>query len=63
MNSEEIIFYKISEVEEQKRIMNTAIDYAILSIPFTLDRLGNRNLTKNILNIAKGKFAENYFYS
>lgn len=63
MNSDEIILYKINDSAEQKKIMNMAIDYAILSIPFTFDRLGNRNLTKNILNIAKGKFAESYFYS
>lgn len=62
MQSSEIINYSITEFEVKNRLIRDAIDYALLSIPFTFDRLGNRNLTKNIANIAKGKFAENYFY-
>ena len=62
MQSKEIIRYTISNETIKNRVVREAIDYALLSIPFTFDRLGNRNLTKNITNIAKGKFAENYFY-
>jgi len=62
MNSAELITYTVDDQNKQNRLVRDAIDYALLSIPFTFDRLANRNLTKNILNIAKGKFAENYFY-
>lgn len=62
MNSSEIIKYRIYDESIQKSIINQSIEYALLSIPFTFDRLGNRNLTKNITNIVKGKFAEHYFY-
>ena len=63
MKSNEVITYHIVDKNRQNRLIREAIDYALLSIPFTFDRLGNRNLTKNILNIAKGKIAENYFYA
>lgn len=63
MNSNDVITFKITDTNIQDKLIRKAIDYAIISIPFTYDRLGNRNLTKNILNIAKGKIAENYFYN
>jgi hypothetical protein len=62
MNQEEIIFFKVDNTKIQYQLIKEAIDYALLSIPFTFDRLGNRNLMKNIINITKGKFAENYFF-
>lgn len=63
MNSDELITYSIENSDVQKSIIRQAIEYALISIPFTFDRLANRNLTKNIVNIAKGKLAENYFYN
>ena len=62
MHTDEVIVYSILDELKQQEILKEAIDYALLSIPFTFDRLGNRNLTKNIVNIAKGKMAENFFY-
>ncbi len=62
MISKELITHAVDDPNEQNQLVRNAVNYALLSIPFTFDRLANRNLTKNILNIAKGKFAENYFY-
>ena len=62
MNSDQVIFNKIEDSSLYDQLLAQAIDYAILSIPFTFDRMGIRDLKKKIINIAKGKFAENLFF-
>lgn len=39
-----------------------AVEYAIISIPFTYNRMGVRGLRRKISNIAKGKLAEGLFF-
>ena len=38
--------------------MSDSVDYALLSIPFTINRIGIDGVQERVLNIAKGKFAE-----
>ena len=61
MKENEIIFVNSIPDDVYYQIVIEAIKYAIISIPFTIDRmrLGNKNL--QILNIAKGKIAEGLF--
>ena len=42
-------------------IANKAVHYAIISVPFTINRMKVLNLENRILNIAKGKLAEMIF--
>lgn len=62
MDSDEVIFAKIGDPTIYDQLLKDAIDYAIISIPFTFDRMGIRDLKKKITNIAKGKLAENLFF-
>jgi hypothetical protein len=62
MNSDEVIFAKIHDNGIYDQLLKDAINYAIISIPFTFDRMGIRDLKKKITNIAKGKLAENLFF-
>ncbi len=43
-------------------ICRKAVEYAIISIPFTYNRIGIKGLKRKIANIAKGKLAENLFF-
>lgn len=59
MEASDLIVTEIDTDSTYETLMRNAVEYAILSIPFTFDRMGIRDLNKKILNIAKGKFAEN----
>lgn len=47
------------EKDEFELIANNAFKYAIISSPFTINRMGLDELNKRIANIIKGKIAEN----
>lgn len=61
MDTSDLILTQIDTESTYETLMRNAVEYAILSIPFTFDRMGIRDLNRKILNIAKGKFAENMF--
>jgi len=63
MHESDLITTDITDADTYEGLLREAIEYAILSIPFTFDRMGIRDLKKKIINIAKGKFAENLFAS
>ncbi len=48
-------------VIDYKRIALKAVHYAIISTPFTINRMGIGSLEKRITNITKGKLAEGLF--
>ncbi len=47
--------------ESYNQIIKKGLEYAIISIPFTYDRMGIPDLVQKIINIAKGKVAEGLF--
>ncbi len=49
-------------IDTYTRIAREAVRYAVLSIPFTFNRMGIRSLDRKIINIAKGKLAEGLFF-
>lgn len=59
METNELIVTDLDTGYSYEALLRNAVEYAMLSIPFTFDRMGIRDLNKKILNIAKGKFAEN----
>jgi len=61
MDTSDLILTTIDTGSTYETLMRNAVEYAMLSIPFTFDRMGIRDLNRKILNIAKGKFAENVF--
>lgn len=58
MTETEIIIVDSVPEQEYQRLLLRALDYALLSIPFTLDRMSLKNPEKQIINIIKGKLAE-----
>ena len=58
MTENEIIIVDSVPEKEYLRILHRALDYALISIPFTIDRMSLKNLEKQIINIAKGRLAE-----
>jgi len=60
MTKDEIIKFK-AEDKILSSCLKKACKYALLSIPFTIDRMGIRNLEQRIINIVKGKLAECLF--
>lgn len=58
MNANEIIAHKASSEDEFKAIIDKAFHYALISLPFTVNRMRLKNLRSRILNIYKGKLAE-----
>ena len=60
MRENEVIKVQIAS-DIYKRIVRSAVDYAILSLPFTIDRMKIPNEAQRALNIAKGKIAEYLF--
>lgn len=61
MKIQDLLFTEELKDVEFERLAREAVSYAILSIPFTFDRLGIPDLHRKILNIAKGKLAELLF--
>ena len=60
MESNEIIQIQLPEILFDKAV-NDSLEYAILSIPFTLNRMKIQNISRRIINIAKGKLSEIIF--
>ena len=61
MNENEVIIVDgISNADYDSLIMD-CVKYAIISLPFTVDRIGLHDSEKRALNIAKGKIAEATF--
>ena len=61
MNENEVIIVdQISERDYDSLIMD-CVKYSIISLPFTVDRMGLNDEKKRALNIAKGKIAESLF--
>jgi len=58
VNESEIIVHKCSSDDEFKLLSQRAFQYALISLPFTVDRMKLRNIKSRILNIYKGKLAE-----
>lgn len=61
MKAEEVIIVDEIPVSDYDQIVKDAVKYAIISIPFTYDRMNIPDLGQKILNIAKGKIAEGLF--
>ncbi len=61
MKKNEVIFVKDIPSNIYHKIAIDAAKYAIISIPFTIDRIGLRDRNRQIFNIAKGKLSEGLF--
>ena len=61
MEENEVIIVSNIPDDIYYRVALNAVKYAIISIPFTIDRIGLRNRNLQIFNIAKGKLAEGLF--
>jgi hypothetical protein len=61
MKENEVILVKNIPTKAYEKLAIDAVKYAIISIPFTIDRMGLRNRNQQIFNIAKGKLAEGLF--
>ena len=60
MTKDEIIKFEVKE-KNLSSCLKEASEYALLSIPFTINRMGIKNLEQRIVNIIKGKLAECLF--
>ena len=61
MTENEIIIFSDIENHQYEKIIESALKYAIISIPFTINRMDISNIEQRIINIAKGKIAEGLF--
>ena len=61
MKENEVIIVDNIPPDAYKKIAVEAVKYAIISVPFTIDRMALRNRNRQIFNIAKGKLAEGLF--
>jgi hypothetical protein len=61
MEETEVIFVNSIPEKNYYDIVLNSVKYAIISIPFTIDRMSLRNRNEQIFNIAKGKIAEGLF--
>lgn len=61
MNKNEVIVFDGLDHATYLEIMSESVDYALLSVPFTINRIGIDGVQERVLNIAKGKFAEKFF--
>ena len=61
MKENEVIIINSIPGNTYFQIAVNAVKYAIISIPFTIDRMRLRNRNLQIFNIAKGKIAEGLF--
>ncbi|HHB79050.1 MAG TPA: hypothetical protein ENK85_07440 [Saprospiraceae bacterium] len=62
MQETDVIIVDGIDKDTYLNICREAVEYAVISIPFTYNRMGIRNLKKKISNIAKGKLAEGLFF-
>ncbi len=62
MQETEVIIVNGIPRDAYLNICRKAVEYAVISIPFTYNRMGIRDLRQKISNIAKGKLAEGLFF-
>lgn len=62
MQETEVIIVNGISKDAYLNICKEAVEYAIISYPFTYNRMGLKGLEKKITNIAKGKLAEGLFF-
>jgi len=55
---QDIIIFRLQEEKQYNRLLLRAVQYALLSVPFTINRMALSGLKPRIINIAKGKLAE-----
>jgi hypothetical protein len=61
MKAKEVIIVDGITTAEYDKIVEDAVKYSIISLPFTIDRMRIPNEKSRALNIAKGKIAEGLF--
>jgi hypothetical protein len=61
MQENEVIIVDGISPDAYETIVSYAVNYAIISLPFTVNRMGISSETKRALNIAKGRIAEGLF--
>jgi hypothetical protein len=61
MQENEVIIVDQIEDEKYHSLVKKSVEYAIISLPFTVDRMRIPNENRRALNIAKGKVAESLF--
>jgi len=64
MNTNEIIFFKVTDKQKLNEIIEKSAKYAFLSLPFTINRMSYEfdKISQRINNIFKGKIAEELFF-
>ncbi len=63
MSPDELIIIDALPKETYDKIIVEALDYALLSVAFTYDRMKKKDVKTRISNIVKGKIAEGIFYA
>ncbi len=58
MQAGDVIIYKTSDSDALKRSLAKSLRYALVSFPFTVNRMNLKNPRSRIANILKGKLAE-----
>ena len=58
MKESEVIIVDSTPIDKYIEIIKNAVNYAIISLPFTFNRLGLTNCVFRVKNITKGKIAE-----
>ncbi|MCF8298488.1 MAG: hypothetical protein K9J13_13150 [Saprospiraceae bacterium] len=61
LTEKEIIIFNDIETTQYEKIIESSLKYAIISIPFTINRMDIGNIEQRIINITKGKIAEALF--
>lgn len=61
MTEDEVIIVDDIPAEDYRAMVGESVRYALLSLPFTVNRMGIGRLQKRALNIAKGKISEKLF--
>jgi hypothetical protein len=62
MFEKEVILLDHVPDDEYDRLLDSCVKYALLSFPFTVNRMSIDSIRQRILNIAKGKIAEALFW-
>ena len=58
MKLNEVILIDSIPKDMYEKILLESLEYAVLSIPFTINRMGIDFIERRVLNIIKGKLAE-----
>ena len=60
MQESEVILLNNLSPADYDQLVEESVRYALLSLPFTVDRMNIPNEAQRALNIAKGKIAESF---